>query len=377
MRPHQRPRVGHRRDSGLRRIKSNVTPSYPGVEIAAAEQPAETPAEQDAPRLAPALDTGIAVQTRTARAQANAARRQKIAALSVAGTVVVLLTGAVIWRSVSDKAAATTPLVISSSSAAASAPASSGTTLAASLAATVPAPGTNVASETPIFAYYRRVKLHLPIAMKKLTEVGFHQAENPWALPLKTSMKNANLGLAAKNRSTGRDRAAEPSGPKAVMTGLVLRMWRSGRSGRPDTAVDVGALAGTTIMAPVTGTVVNIRPYLLYGQYRDYELHIHPDNTTGLDVVMIHVTDLSCKPGQRVIGGLTPVAKVRRLSQYFHDQLADYTKSPGDHVHVQINDSNYRGYRGLWGAVSPDATSTPKPPKMSKEPTVSDFSEGD
>lgn len=136
------------------------------------------------------------------------------------------------------------------------------------------------------------------------------------------------------------------------MTGQVLRMWRN-RPGKPDTAADVGALAGTTILSPVNGTVVRIKPYKLYGRYDDYELHIIPDRTSGLDVVMIHLTGIKCHVGDRVEAGITPVAKIRKFSNKFHDQLADYTHSPGDHVHMQVNDSNYKGYKGLQGAVDP------------------------
>jgi murein DD-endopeptidase MepM/ murein hydrolase activator NlpD len=195
--------------------------------------------------------------------------------------------------------------------------------------------------------------------MKKLTEIGFHQAAYSWALSMKTAMKNADLSLVARTRTTGRDRAEQPSGPDAIMTGKVLRMWRSSRSGRPDTAADVGALAGTTVLSPVTGTVVRVKSYKLYGRYQDFEMHIIPDDTHGIDDVLIHLTDVSVKPGDRVEGGVTPVAKVRKLSDKFHDQLADYPKSPGDHVHMQVNDSTYRGYRGLDGAVDPSEDASP------------------
>ena len=357
-----------------------MTPSYPGIDIAPAELPDDAPAEDNTGRLAPALDTGIAVQTRAGRQQANAQRRQRIAAISAIGAVVLLIVAAIGWRYASDRMAATTPLVTSGASAAASATATtsvtqaSGSAPAGSVGATVSSTGANPASATPIFASYKSVKLHLPVAVKKLTEIGFHQAANAYALHLKTPMKNANLALAAKNRSTGRDRSAQPSGPRAVLTGLVIRMWRD-RPGPPDTAADVGALAGTTVVAPVTGTVVNIRPYLLYGKYRDYELHIHPDGTSGLDVVMIHLTSLCCTAGEHVDAGLTPLAKIRKFSDKFHDQLADYTKSPGDHVHIEVNNSNYPGYKGLRGAVTPGATSTPSTPRDNSG--QSDYGEGD
>jgi murein DD-endopeptidase MepM/ murein hydrolase activator NlpD len=382
VRPHQRPRVGRRRDEGLRRIRSDVTPSYPSVDLATAEPATDASDLDDAPRLAPALDTGIAVQTRAGRHKAKAERRQRIAMTSAVAAVVVLVVAAIGWRYVSDRMAASTPIVAAATSAAPSSAAKvsdavSGVSGAGSVRVASVSAVTNVASTTPVFAYYKTLKLNLPVAVKSLTEIGFHQASYPYALHIKTWMKNANLNLAAKNRSTGRDRAAQPSGPSAVLTGLVIRMWRS-RPGRPDTAVDVGALAGTTVLAPVTGTIVKIKPYLLYGKYPDFEVHVHPDGTSGLDVVMIHLTSLTCSVGEHLDGGLTPIAKVRKLSDKFHDQLADYTKSPGDHVHIQINDANYPTYKGLAGAITPGATSTAGGSAGSTDETGgSDYSQGD
>ena len=346
MRPHHRPRVGRRRDNGVRQIRSNVAPSYPGVDVPIADpSPQDASLGDDARRLNAALDTGIAVETRADRAAANAQRRQRIAVVGLIVAGIALVSAAVGWRYVSDRLAAMTPLVGDS---AAAATRSAGHT-ATSATRTA---GAAKASATPIFAHYKSLQLHLPVAMSSLTEIGFHQASYAWALPMKTTMKDAVLSKIATTRSTGRDRAAEPSGPDAVMTGYVLRMWRN-RPGKPDTAADVGALAGTTILSPVTGTVVRIKPYKLYGRYPDYEMHIIPDGTSGLDIVMIHLTDISCSVGQRVEAGITPVAKIRKFSNKFHDQLADYTQSPGDHVHVQVNNSNYRGYKGLDGAVDP------------------------
>jgi hypothetical protein len=71
---------------------------------------------------------------------------------------------------------------------------------------------------------------------------------------------------------------------------------------------------------------------------------------------MIHLTGLSCSVGDHVDAGITPLAKVRKLSDKFYDQLATYTRGGGDHVHIQINNANFRGYRGLVGAISVSAT---------------------
>ncbi len=346
MRPRHRPRVARRRDGEIRQIRGNSTPRYPGINVSPAQSEVhEASTPEEGRRLAPALDAGIAVQTRARRAAASAEKRRRIALLWTVVAIVALVGAAIGWREVSDQAAAAKPVVGQTD-----APALHSVSRPPATPAKATQPVVHPAA-TPIFAYYKSLKLHLPVPMLSLTEIGFHQASYGWALRMKTSMKDANMKTAAKTKTTGRDRLHQPTGD-GVMTGKVLRMWRN-RPGKPDTAVDVGALAGTTILAPVTGTVVRIKPYKLYGRYDDYELHIIPDHTSGLDVVMIHVTGIKCHAGEHVEAGITPLAKIRKFSDKFHDQLAEYTKSPGDHVHMQVNNSDYPGYKGLKGAVDP------------------------
>jgi murein DD-endopeptidase MepM/ murein hydrolase activator NlpD len=357
VKPHQRPRVGFRRDDKIRRIKSDTRPMYPGVDVAAPvdSQPVTSAAPTslgEEPRLAPALDAGIAVQSRAERAAADAVRRQRTMLFGIAGAVVALTIGGMTWHGASDRMAALSPLV---------GPSSPTATSTASAAEGGQASKATPAA-TPIFATCKGVKLALPLPVKSLTEIGFHQASYSWAIPMKTSMKDADMDQVAKIKSTGRDLDEQPDGPDGKLTGQVLRMWRN-RPGKPDTAVDVGAKkAGTLVLSPVTGTVVRIKEYKLYGRYPDYEMHIIPDDTTDIDVVLIHISDLQCEVGDRVEAGLTPVAKVRKLSDKFKDQLARYTKTAGDHVHLQVNDSGAKGYKGLQGAIDPSEypSSTPQ-----------------
>jgi len=352
MRPHQRPRTAQRRDDGLRVIRTEAV-RYPGHEHPLLDEvPDGTP---------PAVrDTGLAIIGRAARAKQVRDRNRRRAAVAGAVVVLALLLALFGWRAASDRRAASLPsdTILPSSAAglpvgAAHAQASQ---LGAMFRATATAPG-----PTPIFASYGRLKLHLPVPVSKLTEIGFHQASYPWALRMKTPLKDAKASESNNHRGTSRDTSRQPTGEDAVLVGKVLRMWRA-RPGQPDTAADVGGKPGTPVLSPVTGTVVKIKSYKLYGKWADYEMHIQPDGFDNLDIVMIHLTDLDVKVGARVTAGVTPVAHVRKLSDKFTDQLAQYVKGGGDHVHLQVNDANYPGYKGLDGAVEPDEpTGTPDP----------------
>ncbi len=142
---------------------------------------------------------------------------------------------------------------------------------------------------TPYFARYKSTLLRLPVAPSDLTELGFHQAAYGYALALTTPLPDADMKAAKEEQTTHRDLDAQGASADATLTGSVLRMWRD-RPGKPNTAVDVGAEPGTTIVAPIDGTVLLVKRYKLYGSYDDFQVHIRPDGRPELDLVIIHVT---------------------------------------------------------------------------------------
>jgi murein DD-endopeptidase MepM/ murein hydrolase activator NlpD len=220
------------------------------------------------------------------------------------------------------------------------------------VAAAEPAParpsvsGALTAQPTPTFATFKNLELHLPVQARALTELGFHQASFTYAFPLKTFLKDADLDKAAEKRGTGRKVETAVTSENRL-TGSVLRLWRPNRPGRPDTAVDVGALAGSPVVSPVTGTVLRVKRYKLYGKYDDYRVHIGPEGYPTVDVVLIHLDNVLVKKGDRVEAGVTPIAQVRRLSNLMSLELGTYTAGPGDHTHLQLNNIKNPSYKGL------------------------------
>ncbi len=206
--------------------------------------------------------------------------------------------------------------------------------------------GALTAQPTPTFATFKGLQLHVPVQTNALTELGFHQASFTYAFPLKTWLKDADLAKAGNKHGTGRN-LQSAVGDDGRLTGLVLRLWRPNRPGRPDTAVDVGALAGSTVVSPVSGVVLKVKPYKLYGTYDDFQVHIGPDGYPTVDVVLIHLDNVLVKQGDRVEAGVTPIAHMRRLSNRFPLELASYTPGPGDHTHIQLNNIKNPSYKGL------------------------------
>lgn len=266
-------------------------------------------------------DTGLTLRSADERARRRrASRRRARIEVAIVGSaaLIALVIG---WR-------ATLP--------AASPRPTSGASTDAPLAQQVAVTDADLSDPTPFFANYRSLHLYLPVQVQSLTEIGFHQASGTKALHMESLLPDANMNVVAQNHSSGRVEPTATVGP-AVLTGSVLRMWRSNRRGAPDTAVDIGALPGTLVYAPVTGTVVQVRAYKLYDKYDDYEIHIQPNGWPEVDVVLIHVDNPTIKAGDRVIGGITNIAEVRKLSDRVTPQISAYTKDAGDHVHMQLN----------------------------------------
>ncbi|MCX8006839.1 MAG: M23 family metallopeptidase [Coriobacteriia bacterium] len=193
---------------------------------------------------------------------------------------------------------------------------------------------------TPLLARHGSLYLRLPVDPQAATQVAFHQASGDRAVHLDALVPDASVKDAARMKAVvpaDGPAATDAEEAATIWHGSVIRLWRSNRRGAPDTAIDCGAEPGAGVFAPVSGTVVAVRPYKLYGRFDDFEIHIRPEGFDHLDLVLIHVDDVSVKAGDRVEGGVTRIARVRKMSDKTDLQLAAYTRNGGDHVHVQLN----------------------------------------
>ena len=199
---------------------------------------------------------------------------------------------------------------------------------------------------TPLIAEYDGVLIHTPIKASDLEGVLFHQAATEYGLVLSTQLPEADPEkmLIDPDYEIAEE---QPTGDE-WLNAKALHLWRTDTATDMDTSIDVGAESGTQVYAPVTGTVVLVGTYKLYETIEDYEIHIQPEGRPDLDVVEIHIKDVQVKAGDKVIGGETPLAKVRDLaSEDITDiQLAFYSKEGhGNHTHVQVNNANADKYR--------------------------------
>lgn len=155
------------------------------------------------------------------------------------------------------------------------------------------------------------VVLYMPAANVEL--VGFHEASHPGS-------QNINEAL---------------TGIKTMLLGS------RGRGTPSHSAADIVVPPGEPLRAPVTGTVVAARQYVLYCQYQDSLVYIEPDGLPGWQVRLFHVAGDLPQVGDRVIAAETVVATGGANLLPFESQVDAFTAEPSwAHVHVEVVDTN-------------------------------------
>lgn len=154
--------------------------------------------------------------------------------------------------------------------------------------------------------------------------IGFHEASYRVA-----------LGMIPLGRPLGNDNTGKYEAPPVTTTEQDY-MVMSSRS-RPTPAVsaaDIVMRPGEPVRAVVDGTVVESKPYRLYGKYPDTRVRIRSEE--GKIVTMLHVTGSRVEAGQQVRAGETVVADTA-TSFPFLSQIDHYLgDTPRPHVHIEI-----------------------------------------
>jgi hypothetical protein len=100
--------------------------------------------------------------------------------------------------------------------------------------------------------------------------------------------------------------------------------------------VDVALSADALVVAPVTGQVVEVLEYALYGKIRDWRIVIESADRPDLHVVLVHLDDPRVAAGDTVTAGETPLAVVRQLPFTSHvDYVTDEPHPPHTHIEVK------------------------------------------
>jgi hypothetical protein len=193
-----------------------------------------------------------------------------------------------------------------------------------------PASASRLLPGTPtpqIVAAADTLRIQLPIAQNALTALGYH-AGGIGALDLQPVGRQGNEGLLSRlwHRIAGDSN-----------DGLVWYQLGGG-PGPSTSALDVGAAAGTDVYAPVDGTVVGLRDYVISNRVFGAQLEIRPSSAPSLVVTLTQIRpDPALSVGSSVAAGTSKVGTVVDLSRVERQALARYTQDAGNNVSLEVH----------------------------------------
>jgi hypothetical protein len=169
------------------------------------------------------------------------------------------------------------------------------------------------------------VEISTPIRPESLTGLGYHpEGESLVEMVPRGENLSANPLL---------DLFANETTPEKIHYHM---MDAAGRTGPQTGALDVGAAAGTTVYAPVTGMVTAIRPDPMVQGANVVE--IKPDANPNIRVTVSLVMSREGSPGvtNRVTAGMTELGTVANSAEILDPQLSSYTSDSGNHVTISV-----------------------------------------
>jgi hypothetical protein len=183
----------------------------------------------------------------------------------------------------------------------------------------------NNAGPDTVLAEAASVGISTPIRPASLSGLGYHpEGESLAAMEPrgKNLSANAFMGLLSRGET-----------PEQIHYYV---MDAAGREGPQTGALDVGATTGTTVYAPVTGTVTAIRPDPMVENANVVE--IKPDANPNVRVnVSLVQSDGNAGVNDHVTAGITELGTVADSAEVLDPQLSSYTSDPGNHVTVSVN----------------------------------------
>jgi biotin carboxyl carrier protein len=194
-------------------------------------------------------------------------------------------------------------------------------------AAPPPAPSADEPGSDPANQAFARIgRLTLVLPADEVLLVGYHEASFADAVALQPH----GHGLANENTTKFTLPPAADGGP-----GYLVLSSR-GRPQPATSAVDLVMHDDETVTSPVTGTVVAVEPYSLYGAHPDTRIEIAPEDAPHLRVVLIHVRDVVVANGDEVEAGTTVLAAGPNRFPFASHIDRYFPEDRWPHVHLEV-----------------------------------------
>jgi hypothetical protein len=174
-----------------------------------------------------------------------------------------------------------------------------------------------------IVAVHGLVRIQMPIAQNQNTAIGYRSATDG-AMTLDPIGRQGNEGVLQRVFH------------KIFGGGGGSPTWYQLDGGSPS-ALDVGAAPGTSVYAPVDGTIVGITPYIVGGHRFGTRIDIQPQSAPSFVVSLTQLrSDPSLQVGSSVVSGATRIGTVVNLAKVEKQALARYTNDQGNHVSLEL-----------------------------------------
>ncbi len=185
----------------------------------------------------------------------------------------------------------------------------------------------NNAGPATVLAEAAGVSLSTPIRPASLTGLGYHpEGESLAAMEPRGKNLSANVVLGLLSRGETPERIH------------YYVMDAAGRGGPQTGAVDVGATTGTTVYAPVAGTVTAIRPDPMVQKANVIEIKPDANPDVRVSVALVR-SDSEAGVNDNVTAGKTELGTVADSAEVLDPQLSSYTADAGNHVTVSVSKS--------------------------------------
>jgi hypothetical protein len=189
----------------------------------------------------------------------------------------------------------------------------------------VPIDPGNAGPDTVLAVAAGDVEISTPIRPESLTGLGYHP-EGESLVAMVPRGENLSANPLVRLFSDG-------ATPEKIHYHM---MDAADRTGPQTGALDVGAAAGTTVYAPVTGTVTAIRPDPMVEGANVVEIKPDANANVRVTVSLVHSEEDSAGVTTHVTAGMTELGTVADSAEILVPQLSSYTSDAGNHVTISV-----------------------------------------
>lgn len=191
-------------------------------------------------------------------------------------------------------------------------------------APTPPTAEIGVAPTPTVLATVSNLRLQVPVAADSVTGIGFHGREGG-GVELKPVGRQANEGVLARLWRSIAGSAKE--GP----------VWYQLGDAPGTEVVDVGAVPGTDVYAPVNGTVVSLSDFVIDGKEFGARVDIRPSAAPSMIVSLTHLRpDPALAVGSPVIASTSKIGTVVDVARVERQALDEHARAAGNNVSIEV-----------------------------------------